>query len=481
MSEESSHTNDDKNEDNTVENNEGLNVTDWNGIDVMTSLCMSCGENGVTRFMLHRIPFFRELILASFACEHCGERNNEVTFGGEIQIQGSSFELKVTTARDLDRQLVKSDSASVRIRELDFEIPPHTQKGEISTIEGILKTAAKNLSYLQAERMSATPEIGAKVADVILNLTLMSEGLKLPFHVMVDDPAGNSFLQNPYAPQNDANLVVRHYNRTAEQDISLGLQPDKGVYKDDKESNFASLINGRSFGAEDIIADIPTEISDNMLRTTEDNDHVRLGRSEVISIPSCCPNCSMEGESLTALTDIPHFKEVIIMAFDCKFCGFRNNEVKGGGAVPENGTQVKLRVSNADDLKRDLLKSDSAMVMVPELDLELQHGTLGGVFTTVEGLLNKIHKSLMENNPFAVGDSTSLHHSNDPSVIETRRNFSKFLEKLLDLAQGKVFPFHIILRDPLGNSFISAPLGSFLPPESDINLEISDFERSFEE
>jgi sarcosine oxidase delta subunit len=27
------------------------------------------------------------LIIASFACPHCGERNNEVTFGGEIQIQ----------------------------------------------------------------------------------------------------------------------------------------------------------------------------------------------------------------------------------------------------------------------------------------------------------------------------------------------------------------------------------------------------------
>jgi C4-type Zn-finger protein len=28
------------------------------------------------------------------------------------------------------------------------------------------------------------------------------------------------------------------------------------------------------------------------------------------------------------------------MAFDCKNCGFRNNEVKGGGAVPTFGTEV---------------------------------------------------------------------------------------------------------------------------------------------
>jgi hypothetical protein len=40
------------------------------------------------------------------------------------------------------------------------------------------------------------------------------------------------------------------------------------------------------------------------------------------------------------------------MAFDCNFCGFRNNEVKGGGAVPTYGTEVTLTVTGPDDLKR---------------------------------------------------------------------------------------------------------------------------------
>jgi hypothetical protein len=59
------------------------------GLSKMESLCMNCMENGVTRMMIHKIPYFRELIIASFECPHCGERNNEVTFGGEIQIQVS--------------------------------------------------------------------------------------------------------------------------------------------------------------------------------------------------------------------------------------------------------------------------------------------------------------------------------------------------------------------------------------------------------
>lgn len=58
---------------------------------------------------------------------------------------------------------------------------------------------------------------------------------------------------------------------------------------------------------------------------------------------------------------------------------------------------------------------------------------------------------------------------------------NEFMQKLKDFVDGKVFPFTIIIRDPLGNSFISAPLGTFLPPELDKNLTLSDFERSWEE
>lgn len=41
---------------------------------------------------------------------------------------------------------------------------------------------------------------------------------------------------------------------------------------------------------------------------------------------------------------------------------------------------------------------------IPEIDFEIDYGTLGGVYTTVEGLLEKIEDNLKDNNPFA-GDS----------------------------------------------------------------------------
>eukprot|EP01041_Mallomonas_annulata_P012141 gene12141-25479_t len=432
----------DSNADKNVTTDEEKDSQDWTGVDVMESMCMSCGDNGTTRLLLHKIPFFRELILASFSCEHCGYQNNEVTFGGSIQPKGCIYELKCHVSTDLDRQLIKSDSASIRIPEIDFEIPPGTQKGGISTLEGFLSTAAKNLSLYQAERTIQSPEIANKVSEIILALLQMSSGSFLPFHIILDDPAGNSFIENPFAPQKDPCLKHSYYSRTSSQDISLGLEPVDALYKED-DSNFIELIE-HGFGHNNISPNdnkistsssitttninisntdktavindtsaISTENinfennNNNISNTSTDNDnndatststsvvdgYFTEVKKEVLSIMEVCPNCTAPAESLMAVTSIPHFKEVIIMAFTCSSCGFRNSEVKAGGAVT-------LRITSIEDLKRDVLKSDSSMINIPELDLELQHGSLGGVYTTVEGLLKKIYKNLLENNPF---------------------------------------------------------------------------------
>lgn len=45
-----------------------------------------------------------------------------------------------------------------------------------------------------------------------------------PFCQIIDDPSGNSFVENPHAPQKDDALVITHYNRTPQQEEMLGLQ-----------------------------------------------------------------------------------------------------------------------------------------------------------------------------------------------------------------------------------------------------------------
>ncbi len=72
--------------------------------------------------------------------------------------------------------------------------------------------------------------------------------------------------------------------------------------------------------------------------------------------------------------------------------------------MSDQGRIITINVDCEEDLKRDLFKSETCSVVIPEIDLELQTGTLGGVYTTVEGFIEKIEDNFVENNPF-VGDS----------------------------------------------------------------------------
>ena len=57
---------------------------------------------------------------------------------------------------------------------------------------------------------------------------------------------------------------------------------------------------------------------------------------------------------------------------------------------------------------------------IPEIDLELTHGTLGGRFTTLEGILDQVYQELSDK-VFASGDS---------SVEGDRTKFETFLSGL---------------------------------------------------
>ena len=92
------------------------------------SLCINCGENGVTKLLLTKIPHYKEIILMSFHCEYCGFSNNEIQSGGVIQETGLKVKVTIASERDLCRQVVRSDFATVTVPELELEIPPKGQK-----------------------------------------------------------------------------------------------------------------------------------------------------------------------------------------------------------------------------------------------------------------------------------------------------------------------------------------------------------------
>lgn len=126
------------------------------------------------------------------------------------------------------------------------------------------------------------------------------------------------------------------------------------------------------------------------------------------SFPTKCPACSSNAcETNMQIVDIPFFNEILIMATTCEKCGFKSNEVKSAGRISDKGKRLTLSLLSTSDLSRDILKSDSCSLEIPEIQLKLETGTLGGRFTTVEGLLTQIHDELKERCAFALGDSAS--------------------------------------------------------------------------
>ncbi|KAK8663600.1 hypothetical protein V6N13_083409 [Hibiscus sabdariffa] len=448
---------------------------------VVESLCMRCTHNGTTRFLLTSIPHFRKVLLSAFECPHCGERNNEVQFAGEIQPKGCHYRLEVQSGdpKMFSRQVVKSESATIRIPELDFEIPPEAQRGSLSTVEGILVRAIDGLQALQEERKKADPQTAEAIDQFLLKLKACATG-ESPFTFILDDPAGNSFIENPFAPSPDPSLSIRFYDRTPEQQASLGylVQPSQ-LNEHVAEASMGETNNdvdqirgqphgsvGAAAGQKAIAQSNSAEIAEALFRYSapEEFAHVKYVSCSLVDVSNVdmllyCGNYRMWSERYL-LCRIPYFQEVIVMASTCDACGYRNSELKPGGPIPEKGKRITLFVKNINDLSRDVIKSDTASVKVPELELELASGTLGGIVTTVEGL-ERVHG-------FTFGDSL------DESKKNKWRDFKASLNKILSMTE----PWTLILDDALANSFIAPATDDI---KDDHQLIFEEYERSWEQ
>ncbi|KAJ1848510.1 nucleolar zinc-finger protein, partial [Coemansia sp. RSA 486] len=192
------------------------------------SLCMRCEKNGLTKIMLTRIPHFKSIILMSFECPHCGLQNNEVQSGEALQEKGHRYEVKCTNKSDLSRQVVRNNSASVSIPEFEFTAPPATNS-TLTTIEGLISRFIEDLSMDQEQRKEVVPEMYTVIETLLEKLR---NALELPeedgaeksanaFTMVVDDPSGNSYVENLCVPNADPKLSIHYYRRTREQMIQL--------------------------------------------------------------------------------------------------------------------------------------------------------------------------------------------------------------------------------------------------------------------
>ncbi|CAB3363716.1 Hypothetical predicted protein [Cloeon dipterum] len=390
------------------------------------SLCMECMENGMTRLLLTKIPYYKEVVIMSFACEHCGVRNNELQSGGKIDDQGVEITVTCEKPADLNRQVVKSDYTCIKVPELEFEIPSQSQKGEVTTIEGVLDRSIRGLEQDQTLRRIQDPEGAKQIDEFVVKL----KDLKTKkFTMILEDISGNCFVENPNAPAADTGATLKRFTRTAEQDEILGIYSEQAS---------PSLMDR---DPSDVLQDL---------------------QSEILQFNTNCPECNAPCMTNMKVTSVPHFKDVVIMATNCDACGHRTNEVKSGGGIEPTGVKIEVSVKELFDLKRDVLKSDTCDVEVPELQLEVGPHALGGRFSTVEGLLVAMKEQL-------------LAHWGDSVTAATSIKYDEFLGKMNMALEAKL-PITLILDDPAGNSYVQS-----LDDENDANLKVTRYERTHEQ
>ncbi|KAF9512650.1 hypothetical protein BS47DRAFT_1486086 [Hydnum rufescens UP504] len=446
---------------------------------------MSCGEQGRTRMLLTSIPYFKEVIIMSFRCEHCGASNNEIQSAGAYRDYGTVYTVKVFDREDLDRQLVKANTCTVTIPEFELTIP--AGRGQLTTIEGLFRDVIQDLSADQPLRRIQDEVTYGKIQSLVDGLSEIiadsdsdesdppnitrerkkKERLEKPirsFTVILDDPTGNSFIEFRDSMA-DPKWSMRQYNRTREQNAELGLASA------DVPPDSATVLPHKIV----LTAESKEEASEAALNANED----------IFVFPGVCASCGHALDTMMKKVVIPYFKDIIIMSTNCAVCGYRDNEVKSGGEIARQGKKITLRVEDAEDLGRDILKSETCGLSIPEIDLVLQPGTLGGRFTTLEGILIQVYEEL--NEKVFMGDSVKTPHitlkqaaaDEEEARNETvnyRNKFSEFLGHLKAIMAAER-PFTLILDDPLANSYLQ----NLYAPDEDPNMTVEIYDRTFEQ
>ena len=387
----------------------------------------------------------------SFYCDHCQFKNNEIQPAGEIQEQGSKYAFKLSRLEDMERQIVKSDTAILRIEDLEIEVP--AGRGRLTNVEGILSEVLKDLERDQKIRKKEDPELYEKIEGIVQPLVKMLIGSKFPFTISLDDPAGNSWIEpSPTDSKTKGRYTHSQYPRTPEQNEALSLGEASEAQNGGSTEIVPQLQPGDDGGMED----------------------VEILEGQTYDLPLNCPGCTKPAHMLVQMVNIPHFKQVIVTTTHCDVCGYTTNDVKTGGEVPKLGKKIWLRVKDAKDLGRDILKSETCLLKIPECRVEVTPGTMGGRFTTVEGLVTQIRDDLKG----SIFDAGEDDVSTDSMPSDKKQEWGTFFAQLDKAVEGEI-EYTILMEDPLGNSYCQ--LLDLDESGNDPKVKTQEYERTEEE
>lgn len=254
------------------------------------------------------------------------------------------------------------------------------------------------------------------------------------------DHSGNSFIE----PFPDLDYIKESkFARSKEEAKDLGLteQQEKQIQKEAKQVKVDEQVLDK--------IDVDTQ-------------------NAVSELPGPCPACGKTIITRSVIINIPYFKECILICSKCDECGYKSIEIQSAGEISKLGRRYTLHVTDPSDLSREVLKSNTCSIDLPDIGVSLSPGTLGGIYTTLEGLLCQIREELYKHSQFWVGDSSRLP--------EQEKAWKDVLENLQNMADGKR-NFTIVIDDPLDSSFIK----NIYSPDPDPEMKVETYKRTPEQ
>jgi ZPR1 zinc finger protein len=174
-------------------------------------------------------------------------------------------------------------------------------------------------------------------------------------------------------------------------------------------------------------------------------------RGQTYRAQSLCMNCHDDGWTTFYLTEVPHFRQIIISAFRCDHCGYSDTLVQPNSDIPTHGVKYKLSVTTPKDLNRQIVKSAYCTIKIPELGFVIPKESQASSLSTVEGVLQKATVALHESN--------AARREVDSEAAD---KVAEFVAQLALYASGSVGedgvllerPFTMEVEDPSGDSHV---------------------------
>jgi zinc finger protein len=127
-----------------------------------------------------------------------------------------------------------------------------------------------------------------------------------------------------------------------------------------------------------------------------------------------------------------------------------NNDIQAAGEIQERGSVYTVKITNREDLNRQLVKSEHCLITIPEYQLQIPASR--GQLTTVEGILADTIRDLELDQPARLELAPEIHGKIQALVDKLKLIVEDGKDE--GGVESKMPVFTIKLDDPSGNSFI---------------------------